>query len=526
MDFFLAASPLLLLIMLMTVKKGMPSYYALPLVAVLLYLLQITYFREEHANIHASVLAGLLTAATLLAILWGAVFFFKTMEAVGSLSLIRTWLNKISPHPVAQLMLIGWAFSFFIEGISGFGTPAVMAAPLLVGLGFEPFRVVVFCLAMNTIPVSFGAVGTPMWFGFGELGLSQETLKEVSFKTTLLHSAAALLIPVMALGAVVPWKTLRHSGIFIYLSLAATLVPYVLFSRINTEFPSIIGGLSGLLATAWLARKNIGLSPLSSEMQSSGHGFTVKEYFRAFFPFTAAVALLIITRIKAFGLQQWLNTGSPLTSFTLPGLGEFHLSASLVLELRDILATGIDWKHPLLYVPSLIPFAAVALVCFVLFRIPAGQMAGAWSESLRRILKPLFALLGAMVFVKLFMLGGDRSPAALLGHGLAQTTGGAWNFAAVYLGALGAFFAGSCTLSNLTFGPIQSLAADKLGMDLPLALSLQSVGGAMGNMACIHNIVAVCAILGLQQQEGKILRKTFLWVIVYGLIAGTVSYLF
>ncbi len=77
--------------------------------------------------------------------------------------------------------------------------------------------------------------------------------------------------------------------------------------------------------------------------------------------------------------------------------------------------------------------------------------------------------------------------------------------------------------SNLTFGGIQQATAVGLGLKQTTVLALQSAGGAMGNMVCIHNIVAVCSILGLQDEEGTILRKTFLPTLLYGAIAGIVS---
>ena len=79
-------------------------------------------------------------------------------------------------------MIIGWAFAFSIEGASGFGTPAALAAPLLMGLGFPPVRVAIMTLIMNSVPVSFGAVGTPTWFGLGQLGLSPEAILEIGFR--------------------------------------------------------------------------------------------------------------------------------------------------------------------------------------------------------------------------------------------------------------------------------------------------------------------------------------------------------
>jgi lactate permease len=54
-------------------------------------------------------------------------------------------------------------------------------------------------------------------------------------------------------------------------------------------------------------------------------------------------------------------------------------------------------------------------------------------------------------------------------------------------------------------------------------LSLQTVGAAMGNMVAIHNIVAVCAVLGLKDQEGAILQKTFIPTLVYGIILAILA---
>lgn len=83
------------------------------------------------------------------------------------------------------MMIIGYAFAFMVEGASGFGTPAAIAAPILIALGFEPIKVVIAVLIFNTIPVSFGAVGTPTWFGFGALGLTSQQIGEIGLKPLL-----------------------------------------------------------------------------------------------------------------------------------------------------------------------------------------------------------------------------------------------------------------------------------------------------------------------------------------------------
>src|SRR5690606_10442986 len=115
------------------------------------------------------------------------------------------------------------------------------------------------------------------------------------------------------------------------------------------------------------------------------------------------------------------------------------------------------------------------------------------------------ALWGALIFVELLTIGGDRSGVVVLGNALASVAGAVWPAIASLLGALGAFFSGSNTISNLTFGGIQDSIAAAAGYSRTTILALQSVGGAMGHMVAIHSIVAACTVLNLGNQEGLIL---------------------
>jgi lactate permease len=519
-DLFLAALPLGLLVFWMTKKNGMPSNRALPLAALLLYLILLVHFALGPRLVHAAVVEGLLTALTPISIVLGAILLFKTMEYTGAMATVRIWLNGITSNKIAQLMIVGWAFSFLIEGVSGFGTPAALAAPLLVGLGFQALPVAVLCLMMNTVPVSFGAVGMPTWFGLGELGLTPAELREIGFKSAILHAAGGLVIPLLALRMVLPWQEIRANLVYIALVVGATLVVYLSVARFSFEFPAIAGGISGLLASVWLARRGTGLVGGRSQAPVPA------GLLKATFPLWATVLVLLATRLEILGLKQLLTTMSPALELPLPTLGELHVSASLVVGWRNIFGTDLSWSHALLYVPSVIPFILVSALTFAVFHTPAAAIRQVGHDTLRRVLKPIGAFLGALVLVKLLMAGGEGSAAVILGQGLARAAGDGWQFAAVYLGALGSFFAGSNTVSNLTFGSIQHATASELGLSHSTILSLQSVGGAMGNMVCIHNIVAVCSILGLQNAEGGILRKTFPPMLLYGAIAGGISLLF
>jgi len=523
-DLIFSLLPLVVLIYLMTKKKSLASYVALPCCALLLYLVKLIYFKTNPNLVNATVIEGLLTAWTPLLIVWGAILLFKTMEHSGSMDTIRTWLNSITPNRVAQLMIVGWSFSFLIEGASGFGTPAALAAPILVGLGVKPVRAAIVCLIMNSVPVSFGAVGTPIWFGLAGIGLGAEEILRTGLNTAIIHCFAALVIPVIALLFVVEWKQIRQNLLFIYSSILACIVPYLIFASFNYEFPAIAGGLVGLVSSVLLAKKGIGLAKEDSAYSRAAVG--IGTVIKALFPLWATTLVLLVTRINQFGLKALLTATSPEYNISLGTLGQLSITPAMVISLKNIFSTDAGWTHKLLYVPSIIPFFVISGVSFLAFRMSGQTAKTVWVQTFAQMKKPILALSGALVFVKLLMVsgGGESACTIIIGQALANCTGRYWQYFASYLGALGAFFSGSNTVSNLTFGPIQDSIAKSLGISRLVVLSAQSVGGAMGNMVCINNIVAVCSVLGINDKEGFILKRTVWPMLVYGLVAAVVSH--
>jgi len=531
---FFAYFPIVLLIYLMTRKNSMPSFKALPLCALVLYVIMLVVFGRDPNVVHAAVLDGLLVAWTPILIIAGAIFLFKTMEATGALSVIRVWLNGISDNKIAQLMIVGWAFQFLIEGASGFGTPAALAGPVLVGLGFPAVRVAIFCLILNSVPVSFGAVGTPTWFGLSAVTLSAQELAAIGVKSAWINAIAATFVVVVALSFIVKRKAITQNAVFILLSILACALPYVVIAHVSYEFPALLGGGIGLVVTILLAKFGLGLSTQPVDLQEQGGVLeesvqgrarsgqvSTAELVKATFPLWGTVVLLIITRVPQLGIKPLLLLQEPALSIGLGSLGDLSVSAALVVTLSNIFNTSEVWSHSFLYVPSLLPFGLIAVVTIGLYQ--QGRVGDVFAETVDQMRKPVLALLGALVFVNLVMLGGERSAVALIGANLADLTGSYWQFFAAFLGALGSFFSGSATISNLTFAGIQDSIALELGLNRTTILALQSAGGAMGNMVCINNIVAVASVLALGDKEGYILKRTVIAMLIYGVVAGVVG---
>lgn len=109
----------------------------------------------------------------------------------------------------------------------------------------------------------------------------------------------------------------------------------------------------------------------------------------------------------------------------------------------------------------------------------------------------------------------------VLASAAAFLVGKGWTVFAAVIGAMGAFIAGSNTFSNMMFSLFQFATALKIGVVPGVIVALQAVGGAAGNMICVHNVVAASAVVGLLGREGLLIRKTLI-PMTYYLIAAAI----
>ena len=160
----LAFSPIILAGILL-IGFRLPAKYAMPITFILTFLIAYCFWGMSFNRILASSFQGLIITSSILWIIFGAIFLLNTLKHSGAINTINHGFSSISKDRRIQVILIAWLFGCFIEGASGFGTPAAVAAPLMVAVGFPPLSAVVFGMMIQSTPVSFGAVGTPMLVG-------------------------------------------------------------------------------------------------------------------------------------------------------------------------------------------------------------------------------------------------------------------------------------------------------------------------------------------------------------------------
>ena len=202
-------------------------------------------------------------ALTPLSIMAGAICLFETMEATRCLPYMMREMKVLTGgHGVAELCVI-YSFAMMVEGASGFGTPVALGAPMLISLGHDKFESVIVLLLSNTFATVFGAAGTPIWYGFGSLGLSEEDFDEIAFKSSVALVVASFILVPFVFGIIVPFKLIKENLLFIFLSLCGVMLPLLGISVVSYEFPALIGGIIGLGVTAPLVHFKVGMKPVN-----------------------------------------------------------------------------------------------------------------------------------------------------------------------------------------------------------------------------------------------------------------------
>ncbi|MAH78414.1 MAG: lactate permease [Rickettsiales bacterium] len=540
---WLAFAPILFAGILL-VGLRVAAKYAMPIVFILTSLIAYFFWGVSDLRILASTIQGLIITAGILWIIFGAIMLLNTLKYSGAITTIRKGFSTISPDRRVQVILIAWLFGCFIEGASGFGTPAAVAAPLMVAVGFPALAAVVFGMMIQSTPVSFGAVGTPMIVGvqggldkiFLTEKLMQKGLEWNSFfkiivsEVAIIHAICGTFMPILLIMVMTRFfgkNKLWTEGFsiipFAIFSALSFTVPYVLAGIfLGPEFPSIIGGLIGLAIVTisikfkFLVPKDSWDFPPPSEWPTTWLGNIHISFddnkrkkissLMAWAPYVLLALLLVFSR-----------TFEPFTDF---------LKSVNINFINIFHEEKINASFQILYLPGGI-LISVCVATFLLYRMSFTEISEALKDSIKTLYGAGFVLIFTVPLVRIMINSGINtndivSMPIAMAEGMSNLMGQIYPMFAPAVGAVGAFLAGSNTVSNLMLSQFQFETANLLGLSGALMVAAQSVGAAAGNMVAIHNVVAASATVGLLGKEGETLRITIIPTIYYLFFSGII----
>ena len=529
-----------------------PASRAMPIAYIVAVALAYFIWQVPTIKIMAASVNGLIVAFTLIYIIFGAILLLNTLLQSGAIRAIREGFSDISPDRRIQVIIIAWLFGSFIEGSAGFGTPAAVAVPLMVGLGFPAMAAVVAGMIIQSTPVSFGAMGTPILVGINT-GLSadpdmvayalsrgyewDEFLAFIATKVALIHTMAGTFIPLLVASIMTRFFGKERSFAagfrvwkFALFAAFSMTIPYLIVANtLGPEFPSMLGGLIGLAIVVTAAKRGF-LMPKPDEIwdfddkanwdpewtgsmqQESVNEKPPMGLIRAWSPYLFVAGLLVLTRFRALDLEAILRDSNPFITWSWPQIFGSDISASF---------------QPL-WSPGTI-FIIVSLITILLHGLKGSEYKRAFGNSLKTLIPASTALVFTVPMVQVFInssggaAGYEQMPIALA-EGVSNLTGAAWPFFSTFIGGMGAFVAGSNTVSNMMFSLFQFGVGERIMVDPTWIVALQAVGGAAGNIICVHNVVAASAVAGLIGKEGAVIRKTLLPFFYYALFTGAIGY--
>jgi len=524
MTILISILPIVLPVVLLGILN-MPAVKGMSITALVIAIAGFFYWGMPGNAIVASVLQGIHKSLPIAWILLGAMLLLRVLQHTGAISRINLGFMTLTQDMRLQAVIIAFFFGSLIEGVSGFGTPAMVTGPLLIALGFKPISAVFLALVSDSTAVSFGAVGTPLTVGLSnsvpanELGnvatqISQIELFVGTFLPLILIGMLILVLPnqyknnrVKSLLEITPW--------LILIGLTYTATSYFVVNFIGYEMASIISPLVAIgvsvvtIKFGILLPKSVKENPwrqtaesLATEEKTETELEAKSEMplLLAWMPYILVVLALLTTKF-VMPIKTFINS-------------TFDLSYRNILGFESIKS---DWL--ILANPGTI----LIIVALITLYMQGGRWRSFQTKAVdvvKGMRGTMAALVVTLIMVQIFTNSSINthdlvSMPLFLATTLAKYLSNVWIMIAPVLGALGSFITGSATVSTLTFAPIQDNVAMGANLNQNLILALQVIGAAVGNMICIHNIVAAGGAVGLNGKEGDILRKTIVPAIIY-----------
>ena len=547
----IAFIPIIVTVVLM-VAFNWPAKRALPLAWALSLIFGIAIWKMSVSHAIAYTLTGFLSAFEVLVIIFGAILIMNTLKRSGAMDSINRMFNGITPDARLQAIIIGFIFGAFIEGAAGFGTPAALAGPLLISVGFPPLAAAIVALEFNSVPVIFGAVGTPTNTAFATVQGGLEKLPDTNVWRMALTKWSAVpmavgtfMIMIVCIAImcklfgpkkkasdvlpVIPFMI--FTGVvfdIIYLVIATFIGPELcsLLAAVITLFIIMATTKKGFLVPkevwtfgdkagwdkTWLSTTKVP-EPKTSNM----------PLLKAWVPYFIIAIILVVTRVSqrmaaTAGVSNWADK---LKTFTV-GTGD---SGAIL---------GLNWNWAIAWSPGIV-FIIVALITFAIHGMKGEAIKGAFSDTFKQVTGAAIALLFGVAMVNIFRFTNVDSAAMtdvaaavqdsmllVMAKALAALAGKAYIIIAPFIGVLGAFMSGSNTVSNTLFSSLQFETANLIGLPAVFIVALQNCGGAIGNMVCVNNVVAACATTGTNGNEGKIIRTNALPMVLFSILAVVV----
>jgi L-lactate transport len=492
--------------------QRMKGHFAGPLTLLLTIIITVLiYGMPVSASISAAALG---MANGLFPIGWiilTAVFLYNLTVESGQFEIIKSSVSSISDDRRLQALLVAFSFSAFMEGVSGQGAPVVVAAAMLIGLGFPALPAALICLIANTPPVPFGPVGTPT------IMMGTVTGLDPSVVAGAIGIDMTILAPIIPIFMVIVLAGFRNAMAVLPASIVAGVsyaIPCFLVSRyMGPELPAIVSSLVSMLSlvaflkfwkpdTIWRFPND---APVVHATKSI---YEPVQIIKAWSPFIILIVVMGIWSIPAF--KAWVL--NDLKWFAIvrswPGLD------GVVFQVAPVVAApakyAASYRMDLFSAPGTAMLIS-SLISMAILGISPSKGLQVFCKTFKQL---QFALITLASVLGIGFLANYSGMSHTLGLAFASYAGAVFPVFSPIIGYLGVFLTGSVTSSAALFGKLQQVTAMQLGLHPMLTISANLFGAVIGKLISPQSIAVACAGVGMVGREPEIFRLTVRYSLV------------
>ena len=517
--------PIILLIIFMVFLQW-GALKAAPITLVISVILGMVVFQGSFTVIGVELLRAAWSSLSIILVILSAISLYEVSNEVNAFSTLNHLFKKVAPNELIRILLIGVVFASFLQGVTGFGVPVLVTAPLLIGIGMKPMWAVIVPLVGHS------------WAGtFGTLAIAWDALMEqisgdssTVFPEAALYAGLFLLLLTLGANFFITYQYGKGEGLkigFVAVLFISLLQGggQAIVTQFNTELASFLPSAITLVGIILLSKLPLYNSPWaikdSKIMQVKSNEMIEEEneevtlsmsIFQALVPYIL-MTIITLTVLLFTPLYDFLNQVSFGPDFieTVTGYGFVNEAANNYSPLSPFTHASM-----FLFSAAVLSFIYYKQKGLVKTETPVANIAG---RTFKRAISPSIAVLSLLAISRV-MAGTGQT--VILAEGITNVLGTNYKVVAPFIGLLGSFITGSNMSSNILFGQFQFITADLIGLNVPAIVGAQTAGGAIGMSIAPGNIVLGTSAVGTLGLEGQVMRKIIPFTLTVAALIGII----
>ena len=458
----------------------------------------LLWFGLSVSNIATATVEGIIDGIwPILTVIFAALFTFILTEQTGELENIKKMLLHITDDKLVLLLIIGFGFGNFLEGVAGFGTSVIVPAGILVSIGMDPVRIVGSLLIMTTMTTAFGSVGVTTLVTSQVTGISADVLSSNVIVIELLPLFLTPYVMIYICGD--SWKSIRKMFVITTISsLAFTIPAFCIAYFVGPELPDVAGSISAMVFTI-LFVKLFHVEGKADETKKNT--FTLYQGIRSWSPFIIMFILLTVT------------------SRLFPYIHDMLVSVKSVFTIYDGINPSVITINWLTNSADVIMISAV--IGGFIQGMSIREQIQVFFKAIYKNWSMIVTICSVMAVAIIMNYSGMIRIIAMF---MVVVTGSFYPFVSPLIGGLGSFVTGSATTSSALFGNLQTATADALEISEAWLAAGNLFGGGVGKIISPQMISLGASAVQQPGLDNRILRATCKWFFILISIGGMFCY--